>query len=107
MGQLRHDAVGNLVLPDPMPTDTGKLLDLMEEAFHSAIKGDPESRAAERGRILFDLLNSHFQHLSAMQLGEAHKGLERATTALKVATWWLAGVTVLLGLVEILGFFRH
>jgi hypothetical protein len=90
-----------------MPTDTSKLLDLMKEAFHYAVKGDPGSKAAERGEITFDLLNSHFQYQSAIQLGEAHKGLERATTALKVATWWLALVTVFLGLVEVLGFFRR
>jgi hypothetical protein len=90
-----------------MPTDTRQLLDMMEEAFSSAIKGEPGTRPAERGKMLFDFLNSHFQHRSAIEIGEAHNGLERATTALKVATWWLAGVTVLLGLVELLGLFHH
>lgn len=101
--RLQRDDVGNLVPPVPMPTDTRELLDYMEEAFCSAIKGEPGSRAAERGKILFDLISAHFQHRSAIELGEAHNGLERATKALKWATWWLAGVTVLLGLVELLG----
>jgi hypothetical protein len=90
-----------------MPTDTRQLLDLMEQAFNSAIKGEPGSRPTERGKMLFDLLNSHFQHRSAIELGEAHTGLERATKALSLATYLLAGVTVVLGLVELLGLFRH
>jgi len=106
MGHFGQDEVGNLIPPDPMPTDTRKLLDLMEEAFRSAIKGEPGSRPTERGKILFDLISMHFQHRSAIELGEAHNGLERATKALKVATWWLAAVTVLLGLVELLGLFH-
>lgn len=107
MGHLKRDELGNLRPPDPMPTDTGQLLDCMKEAFSDAISGEPGSRGAERSRMLFELLNSHFQHRSAIELGEAHKGLERATKALNVATWWLAGVTVLLGLVELLGLFHH
>jgi hypothetical protein len=68
---------------------------------------EPGSRAWQRSKILFDLIHSNFQLRSATELGEAHHSLEHATTALKVATWWLAGVTVLLGLVELLGPFRH
>lgn len=105
--RLQRDEVGNLVPPDPMPTDTRELLDLLDEAFHSAIKGEPGSRAWERAKILFDLIHSNFQLRSATELGEAHHSLERATTALKVATWWLAGVTVLLGVVELSSLFRH
>lgn len=105
--QLQRDHQGNLVPPDPMPTDTRELLDLLDEAFRNAVKGEPGSRGWERAKILFDLLHSNFQLRSATELGEAHHSLERATTALKVATWWLAGVTVLLGVVELLGFFRH
>jgi hypothetical protein len=78
----------------------------MEQAFRSAIQGEPGSRAWERAKILFDLIHSNFQLRSAADLGEAHKGLERATKALNVATWWLAGITVLLGVVELLGFFH-
>jgi hypothetical protein len=107
VGHLKRDDVENLITPDPMPTDTRQLLDMMEEAFSSAIKGEPGTRPAERGKMLFDLLNSHFQHRIAIEIGQAHNGLERATKALNVATWWLAGVTVLLGLVELLGIFRH
>ena len=102
--QLQRDQLGNLVPPDPMPTDTRELLDLMEQAFRFAIQGEPGSRAWERAKILFDLIHSNFQLRSATDLGEAHKGLERATKALNVATWWLAGITVLLGVVELLGF---
>ena len=107
MGHLKRDDLGNLVPPDPMSTDTRQLLDHMEEAFSDAIKGEPGSRATERSKMLFELLNSHFQRRSAIELGEAHNGLERATKALSMATWWLAGVTVLLGLVELLGLFHH
>jgi len=79
----------------------------MDEAFRAAIKGEPGSRAWERAKVLFDLLHSHFQLRSAAELGEAHDGLARATKTLKVATWWLAGVTVFLGFVELLGFFHN
>lgn len=105
--RLQRDPLGNPVPPEPMPTDTRDLLDLMEEAFRVAIMGTPGSLAWERAKILFDLLHSNFQLRSATDLGEAHKGLERATKALGVATWWLAVVTVFLGAVELLGFFRH
>ena len=105
--RLQRDEVGNLVPPDPMPTETRELLDLMEQKFHSAIKGTPGSREWERDKILFDLIHSHFQLLNAAELAEAHNGLERATKALQSATWWLAGITVFLGLVELLGFFHN
>ena len=105
--RLQRDEVGNLLPPDPIPTDTQELLDLMEEAFRNAIMGEPGSRAWERGRILFDLIHSQFQLRSATELEEAHNGLARATKTLKVATWWLAGVTVFLGLVELLGFVHN
>ena len=105
--RLQQDEVGNLVPPDLIPTDTNELLGLMDEAFRSAIKGTPGSIAWERSKILFDLIHSHFQLRSAAELGEAHNGLERATKILMLATWWLAGVTVFLGAVELLGFFHR
>lgn len=105
--RLLRDDVGNLVPPDTLPTDTRELLDMMDEAFRVAIKGEPDSRAWERAKLLFDLLHSHFQLRSAAELGEAHDGLARATKTLKVATWWLAGVTVFLGIVELLGFVHN
>jgi hypothetical protein len=105
--RLQRDPVGNLVPPEPMPTDTRELLDLMDEAFRVAIMGEPGTRAWERSKILFELIHSNFQLRSATDLGEAHKGLERATKALGMATWWLAVVTVFLGAVELLGFFHH
>jgi hypothetical protein len=40
------------------------------------------------------------------ELAAAHVGLKRATDTLKVATWWLAIITFILGLVEILKIFR-
>ena len=105
--RLLRDNVGNLVPPDSLPTDTRELLDMMDEAFRAAIMGEPGSRAWERAKILFDLLHSHFQLRSAAELGEAHDGLAGATRTLKVATWWLAGVTVFLGIVELLGFVHN
>jgi len=80
---------------------------MMDEAFRVAIMGEPGSRAWERAKLLFDLLHSHFQLRSAAELGEAHDGLALATGTLKVATWWLAGVTVFLGIVELLGFVHN
>ena len=75
--QLQRDQQGNLVPPDPMPTDTRELLDLLDEAFRNGVKGEPGSRAWERAKILFDLLHSNFQLRSATELGEAHHSLER------------------------------
>jgi hypothetical protein len=106
-GLLPRDEVGNLVPPDTLPTDTRELLNMMDEAFRVAIMGEPGSRAWERAKLLFDLLHSHFQLRSAADLGEAHDGLALATRTLKVATWWLAGVTVFLGIVELLGFVHN
>jgi hypothetical protein len=60
------------------------------------------------GRSLFDhsiriftQLNAHYQIKITRELQKAHNGLITATNALRVAIWWLAIVTVLLGSVEI------
>lgn len=62
--------------------------------------------AFDHGVRLFNQLYAHYQIRVAKQLGAAHQGLERATHALKVATWWLAAVTVALGIVELAKLFR-
>lgn len=100
---LPRDSTGMFpVLPDPVPNDPTELLDLMDDAASFAARGQGAGAPAfDHGVRVFNQLNAHYQARIARELGEAHHGLTSATNALKAATWWLAGVTVLLGVVEI------
>jgi hypothetical protein len=100
---LPRDAIGLFpVLPDTIPTDRKELLDLMDDAASLAAGGQAAGAPLfDHGIRIFNQLNAHYQAQIARDLGDAHHGLKNATTALKVATWWLAGVTVLLGFVEV------
>ena len=89
-------------LPDVIPTNTQDLLDLMDHA--AEIAGSAQGATApafDHGMRVFNQLYAHYQLHVSMELGAAHRGLERATNALKVATWWLGGITFLLGGVEL------
>jgi hypothetical protein len=55
----------------------------------------------DHGMRVFNQLYAHYQIHVAKEIGEAHHALKSATNALKVATWWLAAVTIVLGVVEI------
>ena len=88
--------------PVMIPADPQDLLDLMDHA--ATIAGTAEGATApafDHGMRVFNQLHAHFQMRIAIQLAETHQGLERATRALKVATWWLGAVTVGLGLLEL------
>ena len=87
-------------VPDPMPTDQQELLDLMDDA--SSIAATAQGATApsfDHGMRVFNQLNAHYQIHVVRKLAKAHHGL-------KVATWWLAGVTVVLCFVEFFKFFR-
>ena len=89
------------VLPDQIPDDPNDLLDLMDEAATHAARGrGPGAPTYDRGVLLFNQLHAHFQTRIVHRLGEEHAGLTSATKALKVATWWLAIVTFILGAFE-------
>jgi len=84
--------------PDPIPEDINVLMELMDDASKYA------QGAQGMGAPLFDhsiriftQLNAHYQIKITRELQKAHNGLITATNALRVATWWLAIVTVLLG----------
>lgn len=82
------------VPPDPVPTNPDDLLGLMDEASSFAGRGQGVGAPAyDHGVRVFSQLNAHYQARIARDLGKAHK-------ALKIATWWLAAVTVALGVVE-------
>lgn len=89
-------------VPSPMPTDPADLLDLMDDAAEYAASAEGVTAPAfDHGMRLFNELNAHYQIHVAKETAKAHHELTRATSALKVATWWLAIVTIALGGVEI------
>jgi len=93
---------GSPVSPDPMPDDIEELVDLMDHA--SAIAGHGQGVTAptfDHAMRVFNQLKVHCDRRLTIQLVEAHHGLKQATTALKVATWWLAIITILLGAMEL------
>lgn len=107
--KLRSDSQGNLILPDPVPTNPDVLLELMNEASDHA--GTATATGAEdfdHGIRVFNQLKAHCDLHIAREIAAAHLGLkqetgklETATHALRVATWWLAGITVILGGIEL------
>jgi hypothetical protein len=94
-------------VPEPIPTDTRDLLDLMDEAANYAGSAQGVTAPAfDHGMRIFNQLNAHYLIHVAKETAEAHAGLTRATQALKFATWWLAVVTVTLGRVELFKLFQ-
>jgi len=57
----------------------------------------------DRARAQFDVIRAKMDHLISVEATTSASKLQTATIGLRVATWWLAGVTFLLGLVEFLG----
>ena len=107
--KLEHGEAGLLKLPDPVPTDTEELLDLMDYAAKGADRGmGAGSGYYDNGMLIFNLLNAHYQVLVARKLVKAHEDLKCATNRLNVATWGLAAVTVLLIILELFKvFMKH
>lgn len=100
----RHDKP---TMPELVPSDPRELLDLMDDAstYASAAIGATAPQF-DHGIRLFNQLNAHYQIHIAKELGEAHHALKNATNALKVATWWLAAITIMLGGVEVFKIFN-
>ena len=90
------------VLPNPMPTDCEVLLDLMDDASAFASSGDAATAPSfDHGMRLFNQIKAHYDLRVAQELVAAHHGLKGATSALRLATWLLAGVTILLFVMEL------
>ena len=105
--KLRLNSIGLPVLPDPVPSDSKALLELMEDAVrHACAAQGAGAPSFDHGSLIFNQLKAHYDLQVARELAAAHVGLKRATDTLKVATWWLAIITFILGLVEILKIFR-
>ena|SRR5882762_3195607 len=99
--RMERDYVGNPIAPNPIPDDSEELLALMGEALnHAGLAQGAGAGAFDHGMRLFNQFKAHFDLRMSKELALAHAGLTSATRALKVATWWLAGITIALGIVE-------
>jgi hypothetical protein len=99
--------MGSLVYPDPVPGDVEELLELMDDAArHASTAQGAGAPAFDHGTLIFSQLKAHYDLHVARELAAAHLGLKRATNALKLATWWLGIITLLLGAVELWKTFR-
>lgn len=106
---LQRDPVGLTLLPDPLPDSAEGLLALSRELVIAAAEGQGagapkyDRPMAQLGhvRASIDHLLSQETVETSKRLHDAHASLERATRALKAATWWLAGATVALGCLEV------
>lgn len=99
--RMQRNNVGNPIAPKPIPDDAKQLLELMDEALeHAGTAQGAGAGAFDHGMRLFNQFKAHFDLRVSKELAAAHVGLTSATRALKVATWWLAAITVALGIVE-------
>jgi hypothetical protein len=106
-GRMARDYVGNPIAPNPIPNNPEELLELMDEALeHAGNAQGAGAGAFDHGVRLFNQFKAHFDLLSSRDMARAHASLTSATRALKIATWWLAGVTILLGVIEVVKIFR-
>ena len=98
---LPRDNLGRPMCPSDLPEEPIHLLDLMDDALDYANKGTASGAPAfDHGRRIFDQLKAHYELYVSRDLASAHLGLTVATNRLKIATWWLAAITILLGVVE-------
>lgn len=97
---MQLDRFDHPIAPNPIPNDSQQLLELMKESLDYAGSGLVGSPAHAHGTHLYYQFKAHFDLLISQETAEAHKGLTSATRGLKIATWLLAAITVLLGLVE-------
>lgn len=106
--KLERNRLGIVVFPEEVPNEAKDLLILMDDAAENARAGQGvTSPRFDHAMRVFNQLNAHYQIAVAQELSKAHEGLHSATLGLKIATWWLAGITVLLGAVEIWKMFTH
>jgi hypothetical protein len=105
--RLNRTSLGRLVFPESIPADPEEVLDLMDDAArHASTAQGTGAPAFDQGMLIFNQLKAHCDLHVSRELGAAHVGLKRATIALKIATWWLAIITFLLGGIELWKFFR-
>ena len=97
---MQRDNFGRPMPPEPVPSDAQQLLELMGESLDYAGQGVVGSAAHEHGSRLFDRFKAHFDLLNAQETAKVHHGLTSATRGLNIATWFLAAITILLGVVE-------
>ncbi len=104
---LPRDRHGKPYVPEPPPSDPGELLDFMDDASkYAAAAQGATAPQFDHGIRVFNQLYAHYQLHMARELGDAHHALKSATNALRLATWWLAGITIALGLVEVVKMLR-
>lgn len=97
----RRPALGPYKLKTPGPSSIDEWFEALDEALDCASAGQAAGAPAfDHGRMLFDLISASVQRELNRELSHAHTGLRDATTALKIGTWWLAAITIILGLVE-------
>ncbi len=101
INRMQLDHSNNPIAPNPIPKDPEQLLELMDEALeHAGGAQGVGAPAFDHGMRLFNQFKAHFDLRISRELAAAHIGLTSATRALKVATWWLAAITIALGIVE-------
>jgi hypothetical protein len=106
--KLKRDEYKMLVFPEEVPSDANELLMLMDDAAAYAQKGQGVSSSMfDHGMRIFNQLNAHYQITVARELAKAHEGLRTATLGLKVATWCLASITILLAAIEVWKVLTH
>lgn len=106
--KLDKDRLGIPTMPEIIPSDPKDLISLMDDAAECARHGQGETAPKfDHSMRVFKQLNAHFQIAIEQRLSKAHQDLSSATKGLKVATWWLAAITVLLGAVELLNLASH
>ena len=91
-----------------MPTDAETILKLMDEASKYAETGQGVTSATfDHAMRVFNQLNAHYKIAISKEIADAHKGLRDATIGLKISTWWLAAITIILGFVEVYKILIH
>ena len=104
----RRTPVDRFTLKSPGPSSINELFEAMDEALALTSTGQGVGAPAfDHGRMLFERITLSLQRALNHELAQAHTDLRQATNALKIATWWLAVVTVALGIVEVYKLIVH
>ena len=103
----RRPALGPFTLKTPGPQTIDEWFEAMDEALDWASAGQASGSAAfDHGRMLFERISASVQRELNHELAHAHTDLRNATNALKIATYWLGAITIVLGVVEVFKLFR-
>ena len=104
----RLPASGPYTLKAPGPKTIDEWFEAMDDALIWAAAGQASGAPAfDHGRMLFDRISLSVQRELNRETAQAHADLRTATSALKIATWVLAAITVALGIVEGVKLFGH